>query len=163
MHGRQIEGTQAPPNALPVSYKRRTSPFPYHLLPRPRQPLSAPAQAHSNTVTSPSGSLELAFNMDEAAKLLRISRRSLQEIVKRHPFYYPNGRRKLFQESDIANLREAMRSEANEDRQRIKTCLSNLSHRATARRRITPSEGPISGPIWTEAQKRLTALQQQSA
>ena len=95
--GRQIEGTQAPPNALPVSYKRRTSPFPYHLLPRRTNAKRTCASA-LEYCAPPSGSLELAFNMDEAAKFLRISRRSLQEIVKRHPFYYPNGRRKLFQE-----------------------------------------------------------------
>ncbi|MGD0142137.1 MAG: hypothetical protein ABSC92_03170 [Rhizomicrobium sp.] len=47
--------------------------------------------------------------MGEAADWLRISRRALQELVKQHPHYYANGRRKLFQESDITALRAALR------------------------------------------------------
>ena len=54
--------------------------------------------------------------MDEAAELMRILRRALQELVKRYPFYYPNGKRKLFTESDIENLRTALRQEADPQR-----------------------------------------------
>lgn len=43
--------------------------------------------------------------MDEAADALRIGRRSFQEIVKRYPFYYPNGRRKLFTDADVEAIR----------------------------------------------------------
>lgn len=46
-----------------------------------------------------------ALTMDEAAAELRVSRRALQDILKRHPFYYPNGRRKLFTEADIEAIR----------------------------------------------------------
>ena len=52
--------------------------------------------------------------MKEAAQHLRISRRALQELVKRHPHYYFNGCRKLFEESDIIKLREAMRCAVKE-------------------------------------------------
>lgn len=47
--------------------------------------------------------------MSEAAKELRISRRALQELIKVHRLYYENGNRKLFTESDIVALRDAMR------------------------------------------------------
>lgn len=46
--------------------------------------------------------------MDEAAERLHVSRRAMQEIVKRHPHYYPNGKRKLFTEADIAALLRAL-------------------------------------------------------
>lgn len=49
------------------------------------------------------------LTMDEAAERLRISRRSLQELVKDHPHYAANGRKKLFSEGYIAALWEAMR------------------------------------------------------
>ena len=46
-----------------------------------------------------------AYTMEEAAALLNVSRRTLQEIVKRYPFYYPNGNRKLFTDGDIETIR----------------------------------------------------------
>lgn len=106
--------------------------------------------------------LEHAFTMDEAAGELRISRRALQDLVKRHEFYYPNGRRKLFTESDISALRAAMRQEAEETRER-KKCRSNSSGRAPGRPRIGLSGAPTSGSMWTEAQRRLTELRRQSS
>jgi hypothetical protein len=48
------------------------------------------------------------LSMDEAAGALGVSRRALQEILKRHPHYYPNGKRKLFTEADIAAISRAM-------------------------------------------------------
>ena len=53
------------------------------------------------------------LTMDEAAERLRISRRSLQDLVKDHPHYAANGRKKLFSEGDIAALWEAMRCRSN--------------------------------------------------
>lgn len=58
-------------------------------------------------------SLGHILTMDEAAERLRISRRSLQELVKSHPHYAANGRKKLFSEGDIAALWEAMRCRSN--------------------------------------------------
>lgn len=55
-------------------------------------------------------SLPVVFTMNEVAARLRISRRALQELVKKHPFYANNGRKKLFAEADIVALWEAMRS-----------------------------------------------------
>ena len=49
-----------------------------------------------------------AFTFKEAAQELRISVRSFQEIVRRHPFYYPNGNRKLFTEENLAEIRTAL-------------------------------------------------------
>ena len=106
--------------------------------------------------------LESAFTMDEAAGVLRISRRSLQDLVKRHHFYYPNGRRKLFTESDITALREAMRREAEEQRERNK-CPSNSFRRVPGKPLIGRSGARTSGPMWTELQRRLTELRQQGS
>ena len=88
--------------------------------------------------------LSLAYTMQEAAELLRISRRALQELIKRHAFYYVNGKRKLFEESDILRLRGAMRREA-------------------IRRRTTLSGELTSDGMWIEAQKRLSELRQQNS
>ena len=41
-------------------------------------------------------SLPAVYTMNEAAARLRISRRALQELVRKHPFYALNGRKKLF-------------------------------------------------------------------
>lgn len=49
------------------------------------------------------------YTMEEAAARLRISRRALQELVKRFPFYALNGNRKLFSEEDLGALWESMR------------------------------------------------------
>lgn len=52
------------------------------------------------------------LTMAEAAEALRVSPRRLTDIIKVYPFYYPNGRRKLFTERDIEAITEALRSEA---------------------------------------------------
>src|SRR5690242_4853903 len=98
--------------------------------------------------------------MLEAAKLLRISRRKLQALIKDHPHYYRNGNRKLFEDSDNIALRQAMRRETELELQRNEQCRSNLSRRAktkarvSSKRRSTASGGPTSGSTWTEAQRR---------
>lgn len=53
--------------------------------------------------------LPTILTMNEAAERLRISRRSLQDLIKKHPHYAANGRKKLFSESDLTALWEAMR------------------------------------------------------
>ena len=55
------------------------------------------------------------YTMVEAAKALRISRRSLQDLVRLHPCYFLNGRRKLFTERDLTSLIEAMRPLSADD------------------------------------------------
>jgi hypothetical protein len=52
-----------------------------------------------------------AFTLKEAANELRISVRRLQDIVKRHPFYYPNGNRKLFTGDNLSAIRTALLEE----------------------------------------------------
>ena len=49
------------------------------------------------------------ITMEECAKRLHISRRTLQELVKRHPYYMEAGRRKLFAKIDFERLQEALR------------------------------------------------------
>ena len=87
--------------------------------------------------------LDQNFAMDEAAAWLRISRRALQDLVKRHPFYFTNGNRKLFGEGDLIALREAMRREGEK-------CRSSSSRHVPARRRTTMSGGRTSADLWTE-------------
>lgn len=43
-----------------------------------------------------------------------MSRRALQEIIKRLPFYAKNGKVYLFSDDDIQNIWEGMREESNE-------------------------------------------------
>ena len=93
--------------------------------------------------------LDQNFAMDEAAAWLRISRRALQDLVKRHPFYFTNGNRKLFGEGDLIALREAMRREGEK-------CRSSLSRHVPARRRTTMSGGRTSADLWTRAQRLLS-------
>lgn len=52
-----------------------------------------------------------AFTLKEAADELRISLTRFREIVKRYPFYYPNGNRKLFTEENLASIRSALTEE----------------------------------------------------
>ena len=87
------------------------------------------------------------YTMEEAARWLRISRRKLQDVVKRHPLYYPNGNRKLFAESDLVALREAIRRES---------CRSSSFRPARAKRHSGPSVGHTSASMWTEAQSLLS-------
>ena len=96
------------------------------------------------------------YTMQEAAERLRICRRNLQELIKRYPFYFPNGRRKLFTENDLAALIAALRNEAAE-------CHSNLRRPVKAVRPTSLPAKPISGSMWAEAQRRLAALRRKKA
>jgi excisionase family DNA binding protein len=49
------------------------------------------------------------YTLDEAAARMRMSRRYLQELVKKHPFYALKGRQKLFTDADLLQLLDAMR------------------------------------------------------
>src|SRR3979490_438876 len=48
------------------------------------------------------------YKFDEAAAKLRVGKRSLQEIIKRHPHYAKNGRVYLFTENDIRLILEGL-------------------------------------------------------
>ena len=48
------------------------------------------------------------LTLDEVAKKFRVSRRTMQEYIKLHPYYRVLGRRKLFGEADISRLFEAL-------------------------------------------------------
>lgn len=88
------------------------------------------------------------YTMDEAATLMRIGRRNLQELVKAHPFYFSNGARKLFTEGDIAALIQAMRQEAE-------TCRLSYTRPAPAKARIGRSAARTSESALIEAQRLL--------
>jgi hypothetical protein len=49
------------------------------------------------------------YTFDETAEELRVSKRALQGIIKRHPHYAKNGRVYLFSENDIQLIWEGMR------------------------------------------------------
>src|SRR3990167_9822046 len=91
-----------------------------------------------------SPALDHNFTMDEVAGWLRVSRRQLQELVKRHPFFYGNGNRKLFSEDDLLSLRTAMRQESE--------CPSSSSRRVPVKHHTGPSGARTLASIWTEAQ-----------
>lgn len=85
--------------------------------------------------------------MDEVAAMLRISRRTLQDLIKIHPHYKVAGkRRKLFSESDITKICEAIQ------------CRSTLSSAKAHEPGI--SGGPSEESLWTEAQKLTTVKRQ---
>lgn len=108
--------------------------------------------------------LEHAYTMGEACDLIPMCRRKLQEFLKSHPFYYENGSRKLFQESDIASIRAALRRETEDRRLKDKKkCPSNSSRPALGKPHFGLSAEPTSGSMWTEAQRRLADLQRQSS
>jgi predicted DNA-binding protein YlxM (UPF0122 family) len=56
------------------------------------------------------------LSMDEAADTIGISRRTLQDLIKTHPFYSMYKSRKRFSRSDIKHLHKAL------------SCRSNLSN-----------------------------------
>src|SRR5690606_5214411 len=96
-----------------------------------------------------------AFTMNEAAETLRVSRRAFQDILKRHPFYYPNGRRKLFTEADIEAIRRGLREEER--------CRLNLSRQGRAKVRTTVSGARTSGSTLTELQELLSKRQRSNS
>lgn len=79
------------------------------------------------------------YTMEEAAKRLRISRRTLQEIVKIHPFYFSTGQRKLFTEDDLLALVAAMRPQP----------AARLADRGSAK-------DQSSGELWERARQLLS-------
>ena len=54
------------------------------------------------------------YSLNEAAAKLHMSRRALQDIIKRLPFYAKNGRVYLFSDDDIGKIWDGMRGESNE-------------------------------------------------
>jgi hypothetical protein len=89
-----------------------------------------------------------ALDMDEAAEELRVSRRAFQDILKRHPFYYPNGRRKLFTEKDIEAIQRGLREEEQ--------CRLSSSRQGQGKRRTITSGGRTSDTMWTKARELLS-------
>jgi hypothetical protein len=60
---------------------------------------------------SPIGNID---TLNEAAAKLRVSRRAMQCIIIRLPFYSKNGKVYLFSEDDLKKIWEGMREESNE-------------------------------------------------
>lgn len=54
------------------------------------------------------------YSLNEAAEKLHMSRRALQDTIRRLPYYAKNGRVYLFSEDDITKIWEGMREESNE-------------------------------------------------
>ena len=50
---------------------------------------------------------EKLYTLEEVAERFRVSRRTLQDFLRDHPYYRTLGRRKLFTEADITRLYEA--------------------------------------------------------
>lgn len=83
------------------------------------------------------------YTLDETAERFRVSRRTMQDFVRRFPFYRTLGRRKLFTEEDIASLYEAL------------PCPS--SSREGTEAQTGTSVGPSAASLSTRLQALLTA------
>ncbi|MFG1340949.1 helix-turn-helix domain-containing protein [Xanthobacter autotrophicus] len=55
------------------------------------------------------GPLGPIYTIDEAAAALRVSRRTFSDLIKKHPHYHLNGRKKLFDVADLEAIWDAMR------------------------------------------------------
>lgn len=66
------------------------------------------------TDNQPATPLGNVYSLNEAAAKLRMSRRAMQDMIKRLPFYSKNGRVYLFSDDDIMKIWEGMREESNE-------------------------------------------------
>src|SRR5262249_57779243 len=91
------------------------------------------------------------FTLDEVAERFRVSRRTLQDFLRDHPYYRNLGRRKLFTEADITRLYEALPCPSS----------STESEEAPTGTSAAPSEASL----WTRAvellkdqQRRRSAL-----
>lgn len=63
---------------------------------------------------------EKLYTLVEAAEYFRVSRRTFQNHIKRHPFYRSIGRKKLFSDSDLARLYDSLPTPQNRDPLRVK-------------------------------------------
>src|SRR6184192_1821580 len=79
------------------------------------------------------------YTLDEVAERLRKSRRWLQDFIRVRPYYRLAGRTKLFSETDIARLVEAL------------PCPSVSCPRAKVKRRTGTSVAVTSGSVLTAA------------
>ena len=96
--------------------------------------------------------LMVLYTIDQAAALLRVSRRWLQDWLRDHPadaagqpFYSPLGRGKTFDDSDLARIRATAREDER--------CRLNSSRRGKAAR-PTISEAHTVESMLTRAQRR---------
>jgi hypothetical protein len=90
------------------------------------------------------------FTMDETAEKLRVSRTAMQDIVKRHPYYFANGHKKLFTEQHVLMIIDGLESETR------RKCLSSSSPQKKAAPRSIAFAEPTSNDTWIELQRRLT-------
>jgi excisionase family DNA binding protein len=90
--------------------------------------------------------LQRLLTVEEVADRFRVSRRTLQAHIRRHPFYRLIGRRKLFTEDDVRKIYESL------------SCPSN-SHADTAAP-IGTCVAPSEASLWTKAQALLTEKSQ---
>src|SRR5215470_8683489 len=81
------------------------------------------------------------LTLSDVAARLHKSRRWVQDFLRTHPYYRLAGRTKLFTESDVLRLYEAMPS----------PCPSSSSRRAKIGARTGRSAGHTSASMWTEA------------
>src|SRR5580704_1528397 len=77
------------------------------------------------------------YTLDEVAARLRVSRRTLQDHLRVHPYGRRLGRRRLFSESEIQQLYEAL------------PCPSNSTENAAAP--TGTSAAPSEASLWTRA------------
>jgi hypothetical protein len=85
------------------------------------------------------------YTSEEVAEQFRVSRRTLENFLRHHPYFRRLGRRKLFTEADVARLYEAL------------PCPSGLSEDTEDQTGI--SAVPSEASLWTRAAELLTGKQ----
>ena len=73
------------------------------------------------SLTAEQSPLGRIYTMDEVAQAMRMSRRALQDLLKKYPYYSRNGHKKLFRQADIEALWEAMRCPSNLPEEKVRT------------------------------------------
>ena len=99
--------------------------------------------------------IERAYTMDETAGILRICRRMLQTLIAKYPYYHANGRRKLFTETQINQLRKAMERDAEEQRRALEASRASEARYNLSRRSNSFPAPQAAGSIWAEVQGQL--------
>jgi excisionase family DNA binding protein len=84
------------------------------------------------------------LTLDEVAAYFRVSKRTMLEYVRQHPYYRMIGKRKLFTQADVLALEESLK------------CPSNSAPQSRGERRTSRYAEPTSEFTSTDLLKHLT-------
>lgn len=81
------------------------------------------------------------MTIKEAAAYFRVSKRTFQSFIAKHPHYKMIGRRKIFDMADIENLKRAMQAPVSSAYANIITAPSERALNARLRKILAPKSG----------------------